>query len=307
MERDSDLDVLPLWQERLLQRHQLPPSYLSSAQYWFDPLVDALAAHQNGAAGPVLVAINGSQGSGKSTLCTYLELAMAAKHQLRAVTLSLDDFYYTHKQRQTLAEEVHPLLVTRGVPGTHDLDLLNRTLDDLILHKPGHLVEIPRFDKALDDRIAKPERLQGEVDLVLLEGWCLGAPPQSVSELVDPVNALEAREDPDGIWRNHVNSILARDFAPLYQRVDQWVMLQAPSFECVYGWRLEQEQKLAKARGSQKDKRLMDEKQIARFIQHYQRLTEVCLEKLPDQVQHLFTLDETRGISNYRYAKDAVL
>ena len=162
-------------------------------------------------------------------------------------------------------------------------------------------VAIPRFDKAVDDR--RPEarwgRITGGVDLVLLEGWCLGAVAQTAEQLIEPVNALERDEDPDGHWRSYVNAVLAREFEPLYQRVDQWVMLRAPSFGCVYRWRMEQEQKLAGNTTVGEPHRIMDAAQLSRFIQYYQRLTDHCLERLPAQVHHLYALDERRQVTVY--------
>jgi D-glycerate 3-kinase len=294
---DNTLDGLPQWQKRLLQRHHLPPSYLASAQYWFDPLAESMVVQQEGARRPLLFAVNGSQGSGKSTLCAYLEMAIATRYHLKTVTLSLDDFYYTREQRLALSQDVHPLLLTRGVPGTHDIALLGEVLAKLLARDNKESVAIPRFDKATDDRMPQWEDISGSVDIVLLEGWCLGARPQPVEQLVEPINALEMNEDPHGIWRNYVNSILARDFLPLYKHVDHWVMLQAPGFECVYEWRREQEAKLALDKGGKSGRRIMNEVQLARFIQFYERLTQVCLRDLPAQVDQLYALDEKRRVT----------
>jgi D-glycerate 3-kinase len=294
-------EELPQWQEDLLRRHQLPPAYLAHAQQWFAPLAKALAEHQIGANRPVLVAVNGSQGSGKTTVCDYLRASLQADYGLAVVSLSLDDFYLTRAQRQNLAQTVHPLLATRGVPGTHDMTLLNHTLDALLDSAPGNPVAIPRFDKALDDR--RPEahwdQASGGVDLVLLEGWCMGAVAQTAEQLAEPINALERDEDPDGHWRRYVNGVLAREFEPLYQRVDQWVMLRAPSFDCVYRWRMEQEQKLAASAAAGAADRIMNAAQLSRFIQFYQRFTGHCLERLPAQVHHLYALDERRQVITY--------
>jgi D-glycerate 3-kinase len=294
-------EELPQWQEDLLRRHHLPPAYLAHAQQWFAPLAKTLAEHQIGADHPVLVAVNGSQGSGKTTVCDYLRGSLQADYGLAVVSLSLDDFYLTRAQRQNLAQTVHPLLATRGVPGTHDMTLLNHTLDGLLDPAAAGPVAIPRFDKALDDR--RPEalwdRITGGVDLVLLEGWCMGARAQTAVQLAEPVNALERDEDPKGHWRNYVNAVLAREFEPLYRRVDQWVMLCAPSFDCVYRWRMEQEQKLAASAASGASDRIMDAAQVSRFIQYYQRLTDHCLEHLPAQVHHLYALDEQRQVTVY--------
>lgn len=285
----------PEWRTAFLQAHGLFADYLVSAQKWFNPMAGVILEHHNGASRPYLVAVNGSQGSGKSTLCDYLRALFSREFGLRCIALSLDDFYLTSARRRQLGETVHPLLQTRGVPGTHDMALLLATLEDLAA---GRATAVPRFDKAEDDRRPREawEQVSEPVDIVLLEGWCLGAVAQAEGELAEPVNALEAREDVDGRWRKYVNTALATQFPPVYQLLDEWVMLRAPSFDSVYRWRLEQEQKLAARRTGQG---VMDAQQVARFIQFYQRLTGHCLETLPARVNHLYTLDGNRRILSY--------
>jgi D-glycerate 3-kinase len=163
-------------------------------------------------------------------------------------------------------------------------------------------VSIPRFDKANDDRRNPSEWdiVTTPSQVVLLEGWCLGATPQSRADLAEPVNTLEREEDPQGCWRGYVNDALTREHLPLYNTVDQWIMLQAPSFDCVFEWRREQEQKLAAILAPAQAKRLMSDEEIRRFIQFYERLTRHCLRELPGRVDHLFTLDKHRRITAYR-------
>ncbi|WP_241505884.1 hypothetical protein [Parahaliea mediterranea] len=302
------------WQADFLRRHQLGAAYLATARKWFDPLVTRLCLHHKGAQGTLMVGINGCQGSGKTTLVDYLAHALAAGG-LHCVSLSLDDFYLTRAERQALAAAVHPLLATRGVPGTHDMPLMQRCLQRL---KAGDLSEqhplhLPRFDKAMDDRSPPTQWLtvNQPVDIVLFEGWCLGVDAQPDDALLAPVNDLERAEDPDGRWRVAVNAVLARDFGPVHALVDVWVMLAAPSFACVQRWRQEQEDKLRQRLGSgaldpsASDHGALDcstrdhsmtPAQVARFIQHYQRLTEWSLATLPGCVDELFTLDDQRHI-----------
>jgi D-glycerate 3-kinase len=298
---------LSAWQEALLERHQLGAAYLDYAQKWFSPLADALAEHQNSAGKILLIGINGSQGSGKTTLCDYLCAVLAARHDLAAVALSLDDFYHTRARRERLARQVHPLLATRGVPGTHDSGLLQQTLDQLLDPERRDPVAIPRFDKAQDDRRPRSDwdAAGPEVAIVLLEGWCLGATAVPEQELATPVNALERDEDGDGRWRRHVNLALEREFEPLYQRIDRWVMLQAPSFDCVYHWRLQQERKLAADTPSPATNRVMDSAGIERFIQFFQRLTQQCLAQMPARVDYLYELDRDREVVSARGLREA--
>nr|WP_241262724.1 hypothetical protein [Parahaliea mediterranea] len=280
-----------------MREHQLGAAYLEAAQQWFAPLAARLAAHQKSAARPVLYGLNGSQGSGKTTLVDYLRQSLERDHGLRCAALSLDDFYLTRAARRTLADTVHPLFATRGVPGTHDNALMLRTLRRALSPEAGELA-IPRFDKARDDRCPQAdwERVELPLDVVLLEGWCLGVEAQPAESLARPENALERDEDAAGIWRKHVNAVLARDFPPVYRLVDQWIMLKAPSFDCVLRWRREQEDKLRQRLGPGALEKTMDAAAVARFVQYYQRLTEVALATLPSRVDYLYVLDEQRQV-----------
>ena len=73
-------------------------------------------------------------------------------------------------------------------------------------------------------------------------------------------------------------------------------MLAAPSFDSVLHWRLEQEHKLAKTSKGEKTG-VMNDDEVARFIEHYQRLTEHALSTLPQQCDTVFYLDEHRNIT----------
>lgn len=282
-----------------LRRHRLPSGYLTSARCWFEPLAGEVARHRAEAGRPLVVGINGCQGSGKSTLASFLSLILQSVHGLKVIDLSIDDFYLTRGERQALARSVHPLLATRGVPGTHDTALMARTLESLCDRHA--MVPIPRFDKLRDDRrpVERWQQVKAPVDVVILEGWCLGTPPEPPEALAEPVNELERREDPDGRWRRYVNERLRLDYPPIHDKVDLWVMLQAPSFECVFRWRLEQERKLAarQAVAGGAEGRVMSPDEVTRFIQHYQRLTQRALEALPPQVHYLYRLDSERRIT----------
>ncbi len=283
--------------------HKLPDSYRDTFQQWFLPLTKQLQERlsqrqaQDQAQHPLLVGINGCQGSGKSTLAAVLKTVFETSLDLRVTILSIDDFYLTITEREQLAATVHPLLRTRGVPGTHDIVLLEKILDALI--DGPYPVAIPRFDKACDDR--KPTQqwdLETKpADIVILEGWCVGSSSQAEINIIAPVNKLEEQEDPNAIWRRYVNEQLQHAYQTVFARIEYWIMLQAPSFDCVFQWRLEQEDKLrASKQQTNKNTGVMSAAQIARFIQHYQRITEHTLRTLPAKVDCLFKLDPQRHI-----------
>jgi D-glycerate 3-kinase len=239
---------------------------------------------------PFILGVSGLQGSGKSTLGAGL-IGAASRRGWGAVTLSLDDAYLTHAERLALADQVHPLLRTRGVPGTHDLILLASTLAALASASPRRPVSVPRFDKGHDDRY--DEALwptEAEVPrLIVLEGWCLGVEPQGDDALVEPVNTLEREEDRDGTWRRWVNAQLA-GYLPIWRGIDALVVLAAPSWEVVERWRGEAEEPL-RARG---EPRAMDAPALARFLQHYERLSRHALATLPAKADLLIPLDPDR-------------
>ncbi len=256
------------------------------------PLVDdalqAARASSSSSATPVF-AITGLQGSGKSTLADQVA-ARARGEGLRVAVLSLDDLYLTHAQRQRLAADVHPLLATRGPPGTHDVALGCHVLDAL---RKGEDVVLPRFDKLADDRAPDEAwtRTEGRIDLVLFEGWCLKAMPEADAALAAPLNALERDEDADGRWRRYCNDALRTDYPALWSRIDALWFLQPPGFDIVRTWRGEQEQALV-ARDPQRTG--MDRAQLDRFIQHYERTSRHLLATLPAVAERTITLDETR-------------
>lgn len=228
---------------------------------WIDARIDEAGPD----APPPILGIAGSQGSGKSTL------ARAVADRFGAATLSLDDVYLTQAERAEMARRVHPLFATRGPPGTHDLELLDAVLTRLQTAGPDARTPLPRFDKLADDRAPESDFpvVQGRPRAIVLEGWCLGATPQTPQALAAPVNALERAQDPDGVWRRAVNAALAQNYAALRARLDALVFLKAPAFEAVLDWRCEQEAGLMGVAVVSPERRAA----LARFVQHYERLT----------------------------------
>ena len=278
-------------------RHRLPDSFRDIARDTYLPLIDWLDKKTET---PLLLGINGCQGSGKSTLADFIAAVQAMRGR-RVAVLSIDDFYLTRRERAQLAQSIHPLLQTRGVPGTHDLALALQTVDSLLSLSPGDTTQLPRFDKSSDDRapLSQWPTIEGPIDMVILEGWCVGSRPQSANELTTPVNTLEKNEDADGRWRQFVNDSL-KNYQQLFERLHTMVMLKAPDFSCVYRWRLEQEQKLAALRPDGSG--VMSAEEIARFIQHYQRLTEANLVALPSHADVILELNHQHGIDRAQYS-----
>jgi D-glycerate 3-kinase len=232
--------------------------------------------------------ITGLQGTGKSTLAAQVA-ALAAQRGLAVAVLSIDDAYLDHDARAALGRNVHPLLATRGPPGTHDVALACETLDAL---RAGRATALPRFDKLGDRRLPVREWPRVEaVDLVLMEGWFLGTPPQSADALAEPVNALERDEDRDGRWRRYCNDALGRDYPALWRRIDRLLFLQGPGFDVVPGWRWQQEQALQAANPGRE---AMSRAQVDRFVQFFERTSRQALRTLPGIADRSVRLDAGR-------------
>ena len=246
---------------------------------------------------PLVVGICGSQGSGKTTLTGVLASELAGRGY-RVASLSLDDLYLTRASRVALAATVHPLLATRGVPGTHDVDLGLGLFDSL--GEPGH-ARLPCFDKACDDRCSEERwtTIETPVDIFLFEGWCVGAVAQSPDALLEPINSIEQCEDPHGVWRRYVNEQLATRYAHLFSRIDLLILLAAPGFEVVQDWRWEQEEELRRrllaANGDVSS--LMGRGELERFISLYERITRHILLEMPQRADVLVKLDRERNMS----------
>lgn len=241
--------------------------------------------------GPFILGVCGAQGSGKSTLADGLTQRLQAQG-LRAATLSIDDLYLSHAERARLAETIHPLFATRGAPVTHDTALGARLLDAV---KAGRDLVLPRFDKATDDPAPSGTPVQGPLDVLVFEGWCVGARAQGDEALEAPVNALERERDADAIWRRRANLALATDYADLFARLDRLVLLAAPGFEVVRDWRIQQEHELRRRVGE--GARTMSDAQIGVFIQHYERLTRHILSDMPAYADLTLRLDEKRRLT----------
>jgi len=238
-----------------------------------------------------IVGVAGPQGSGKTTLVA----AYAAAHR-DAAHFSLDDVYLPAGYRRLIAQSVHPLFATRGPPGTHNLLQLNETLDELQEAAAEAQTFLPAFDKVADNPVHATRKpvFRGEPSVILVDGWCLGALAQAEGALAAPVNALEADEDKDAVWRAEINANLAGAYQLTFGRLDAIINLQAPSFGIVQEWRCEQEAGLLG-----RDLTEADRARIARFIQHFERITRHMMgggRRADIEVE----LDEERNVTEIR-------
>lgn len=245
---------------------------------------------------PFMLGISGCQGSGKSTLASLISLLLAKTGKHKVVVISIDDFYKTAKQRQQKAQDIHPLFATRGVPGTHDIAMALALLEQLNHSDFKSPVYIPTFDKSIDDRTPKNrwQCITERPDMIILEGWCIGASAQSPEKLGTAINRLEREHDSNGKWRKSVNKALAGNYQQLFSLIDYLLFIQAPSFEVVSDWRLQQEVKMLQANSYSTTNQIMDGETIQNFVQFFERITRDNLENLSSQANLILKLDNKR-------------
>lgn len=301
---------------QFIAQERLPDDYAQSIQDYYVPLADKIAVKRGLSNTPIVVGINGAQGTGKSTLSLLLK-HLLAEQGLITVVISIDDLYLTRAEREQLAKSVHPLLQTRGVPGTHDLAMGLGLVAALQQASDASNTAIPRFDKANDDRHdpAQWSYHKGKVDIIILEGWCVGASRCELSGT--PINTLESQYDPDGDWRRYVQNQLNTHYQTLFDNLDMLVMLKAPSMECIIEWRTLQEHKLAQKVSTDMEddkgptnkgastaplKGVMNEKELLWFIMHYERLTRIMLNTLPAHADVVFSINEQHNIVEAFYS-----
>ena len=282
--------------KKITEIESLPNSYVSDALRYFLPLAKVITKKITQSSTPVVIGISGAQGTGKTTL-SYILSQLLTKQQFKIAQFSLDDFYLTKNERNLLASQEHPLLCTRGVPGTHDTDMLLTKLDGLLSQTKNQKIKIPKFNKADDERALEGNwsTVKGSVDAIFMDGWFVGATPLDPKMLEDPINELEKTEDITREWRKFINKQLSGNYQKIFSQINFLIFLEAPSFSQIYGWRKLQEEKLRKR--SPTAHGLMDNDQLFRFIQHYERLTQHCLAILPELADVIFLLDSDHRIT----------
>jgi D-glycerate 3-kinase len=255
-------DLMQLCQNQGIKQH--PVLLLTLWNLWL-PLAMQLASHRQQLQRPLIQGILGGQGTGKTTLTAILALIL--KHLgYRTLGLSLDDLYKTYIERLVLQRQ-DPRLIWRGPPGTHDIELGIKVLDQLrrgageqvsrgagenyqlpitnyqlpITHYPS--IAVPRFDKSAwggaGDR-GQPEIVEN-IDIVLFEGWFVGVRP------IDP-SAFDEAPPPiltpdDRTFARDMNAKLP-DYLPLWQRLDSLILLLPTDYRLSQQWRRQAEQQM---------------------------------------------------------------
>ena len=246
-----------------------------------------------------IIGLTGGQGTGKSTISNILKIVLKEAYGLETVIFSIDDFYKTAIERKKMSKKVSSLFLTRGVPGTHDTRMLYNCIKNL-KNKNFRKILIPKFDKSTDDRSSKDkwQKIRKKPDIVIFEGWCVGAIPQKKKDLINPINKLEKHLDDKKIWRQQVNLELKKNYKKIFKLIDKLIFLKVPSFRYVFKWRLLQEKKL---RITSKGKKTMTDKEIKNFVMYYERLTKHMLKILPNSADTIIRIDKKHRLKSIKF------
>ena len=243
----------------------------------------------------LILGLSGSQGSGKTMVTGILQIILKKFFKKNIYIISIDDFYKTLRDRNRMSQQKHSLFKTRGVPGTHDINLIKNFFIST-KRKKFKKIKLPKFNKSIDDRSKKNywHNINKRPEIIILEGWCVGAKPQIISSLRKPVNILERHEDKDLIWRKYANEKLKKEYKEVFAMIDYFIFMKVPNFKMVFKWRLLQENKLKKK--FHYKKKIMTYSAIKRFIMFYQRITLQMMKDLSKSASIVLLLKKNHEI-----------
>ena len=252
----------------------------------------------------LIIGLAGGQGSGKTTISSILTLILQKYFKLSVFKISIDDFYKTRQDRKKLSMIKHPLLMTRGVPGTHDIELILKFFKK-VKTKNFKSLKVPKFNKAIDDRYKKNlwYKLKSKPDVVIFEGWCVGAKAQTNKQLKKPINSLEKVYDQAAKWRTYVNKQLKTKYKSLFKQLDELLYLKAKNFNLLRNWRIKQERKLWVKTKNRKNLKIMSSGDVINFMQTYQRITQQMFKDAVKNSSVIMNLNDNHQIQNIRFKK----
>jgi D-glycerate 3-kinase len=275
-------------------KNKMLKSYLIPLSFWI--------AKKSNKKSPLIIGLSGGQGTGKTTISSIISLILRKYFKLDVFKISIDDFYKTRKDRKKLSITNHSLLMTRGVPGTHDYRIIYEFFKK-IKNKKFSKLSLPKFDKSKDDRCHKKlwYKINSRPNVVIFEGWCVGAKAQNNSELTRSINYLEKTKDPDLAWRKYVNIQLKIDYKNLFKQLNEIIYLRANNFRVLQKWRIQQEKKLQLKSKNKKNLRIMNRNDIINFMQTYQRITQNMFKDAPKYASVVMKLNSNHQINSIKF------
>ena len=280
--------------DKFKNKEKMIKSFLIPVSFWI--------ASKANKSKPYFVGLAGGQGTGKTTVSSIIEIVLRKYFKLNVFKISIDDFYKTRKERISLSKKTHPFLMTRGVPGTHDINIMLNFFKKT-KSKNFRSLKLPKFDKAIDDRCDKKlwYSIKKRPDVIIFEGWCVGARAENNNTLKKHINALERKEDKKLVWRKFVNQQLKLKYKKLYAQLDCLLFLKAGSFSLLQKWRLKQEKKLRLNNVGIKNSKIMNKKDVIKFMQTYQRVTQNMLKYAPKYSSIILNLNRNHQIKSVKY------
>ena len=253
---------------------------------------------------PYFVGLAGGQGTGKTTTSSLIKIILSKYFKLDVFRISIDDFYKTRKERISLSKRVHPMLLTRGVPGTHDINMMLNFFKKSKSKKFKRL-KLPIFNKAIDDRFSKKYwyDLKKKPDVIIFEGWCVGAKSEKNNTLKKTINSMEKTKDQKQIWRKYVNDQLKSKYKKLYSQLNCLIYLKAKDFSLLQKWRLKQERKLWVKSKKNLNTKIMSKDNVLTFMQTYQRVTQNMFKYTPKYASVIINLNSNHQIKSAVYKK----
>lgn len=223
------------------------------------PLALKLVQARNKSQQTLIQGILGSQGTGKSTLCKILKPIVNYLGFSLAV-LSIDDLYLTYAERKTLQKQ-DPRLIWRGPPGTHDVELGLRIIEQCL--QANTEISLPRFDKSAHNGMG--DRTASEIvpppDILLFEGWFVGVEPIATSFFDHPPTPIVTPDERQ--FALDCNQRL-KAYLPLWDKLDGLVVLYPEDYRLAKQWRKDAEHKMI-ALG----KTGMSDLEIDRFVEYF--------------------------------------
>jgi len=282
--------------DKFKNKEKMIRSFLVPISFW----IADRASKKN----PYLVGLAGGQGTGKTTISSILSIILRKYFKLNVFVISIDDFYKTRKERFLLSKKIHPSLMTRGVPGTHDINIM---LDFFKKAKSKKFksLKLPKFDKAIDDRSNKKfwYSIKKRPDIIIFEGWCVGAKAEKHNTLKKSANSLERLKDKKLIWRRFVNQQLKSKYKQLYDQLNCLLFIKSKNFSLLKQWRIKQEKKLRLNIKRSNNNKIMSDKEIVNFMQTYQRVTQNMFKYVPKYASIILNLNSNHQIKSVVYNK----
>ncbi len=275
-------------------KNKMLKSYLIPISFWI--------AKKANKKSPLIIGISGGQGTGKTTITSIIALILKQYFKFKVFKISIDDFYKTRNQRKKLSKKIHPLLMTRGVPGTHDSKIIYEFFKK-IKNKNFIKLRLPKFDKSKDDRCNRKlwHKINSRPDIIILEGWCIGAKAQKNSKLTKPINSLEKAKDPDLVWRKYFNIQLKTHYKNLFKQINEIIYLRANNFKILQKWRIKQEKTLWLKSKNKRNLRIMNRGDIINFMKTYQRITQSMFKDAPKYASIVMKLNSNHQISSIKF------